>query len=50
MADVADQAVNGGAPTGAPAVRFTPAPDHSISVRARRSRLGMASATRKPVR
>jgi predicted ester cyclase len=41
MADVADQAVNGGAPAGARsdgAVRFTPAPDHSISVRARRSR------------
>ena len=45
MADVAsDQPsiINGGAPEGAPPgrprVRFTPAPDHSISVRARRSR------------
>jgi len=40
MDDVVTQAVNGGAPAvGAPSgVRFTPAPDHSISVRARRSR------------
>ena len=37
MADVATQASNGGAPTGAPAGRFTPG-DHAISVRARRSR------------
>ena len=40
MDDVVTQTVNAGAPAaGAPAgVRFTPAPDHSISVRARRSR------------
>jgi predicted ester cyclase len=40
MDDVVTQTVNGGVPAaGAPAgVRFTPAPDHSISVRARRSR------------
>ena len=45
MADVVtdqESTVNGGAPQGAPSggspVRFTPAPDHSISVRARRSR------------
>jgi predicted ester cyclase len=44
VADVTNEQrsdVNGGAPEGAPlgrSVRFTPAPDHSISVAARRSR------------
>jgi predicted ester cyclase len=40
MADVVTPDVNGGAPAAGapPAVRFTPAPDHSISVRVRRSR------------